>query len=154
MPSSVPSIELVRCLYSLEGPEIVSSEVHAFGVATAESFCDPRVMQALSVAKLEIANAKTKEKPEKEATSSASVVCVEVVLHVHGLTPIVHYAKECSEGTVGKSRCAAENLTDIFSSECVHVPVVRVVLDCLNSLDFAEHLFVALFKIVVVSVDV
>ena len=109
MPCSVPFVELVRCLYSFEGPEIVGSEVHAFGVSTTESFCHPRVMKALSVTELEVANTKTKEETEKETTSSASVVCVEVVLLMHGLTSIVHNAKECSEGTIGKGRCASKN---------------------------------------------
>ena len=145
MPASVPSVELMRCLYSLEGPKIVSSEVHAFGVATAESFCNPCVVKALSVAELEVSETKTEEKPEKEATSSASVVGVEVVLHVQGLTSVIHNAKECSECAIGKSGCASKNLTDIIKGEWVHVPVVRVMFDCFNSLDFAEHLFVALF---------
>ena len=154
MPCSVPSVELMRCFDALEGPKVVSSEVHAFGVATAESFCNPRVMQSLPVSELEVAKAKTKEKPEKEATSSASVVGVEVVLHVHGLTSVIHNAKECSEGTVRKGGCASQDQADILRSEWVHVPVIRVMFDCLNSLDFAQHLFVALFKIVMVSVNV
>ena len=145
MPCSVPSVELMRSLYSLEGPEIVSSEVHAFRIASAESFGDPCVVKALSVTELEVAETKTKEKPEKEATSRASVVGVEVVLHVHGLTSVIHNAKECSERAVSKTGCAAKDLTYIIKGEWVHVPVVWVVFYRFDSLDFAEHLFVALF---------
>lgn len=111
-------------------------------------------MKSLSVSKLEVTGAKSENESEDESTSSASVVSIEVVLHVNGLTSVVHNAKERAECSVCESGCASEDQADVGTCEWVHVPVVGVVLDSFNSLNFAKHLFVSFLYIVKVSVSV
>ena len=63
------------------------------------------------------------------------------------LAPLhVDHAAQCHEAT--------QDLIGIVRIEDSQVPVVGVVLDCFNALNFALHLFVALLEVVVVAVSV
>lgn len=73
---------------------------------------------------------------------------------MNGLTPVVGETEEGSEGAVGEGGRTSEDLADVGACEGVQMPVVGVVLDCFNALDFALHLFVALLEVVVVAVSV
>ena len=111
-------------------------------------------MKSLSVSKLKISNTKSQKQSEEKSACSTSIVSVEVVLHMSSLISVVDETKEGSEGAVGEGGSASEDLANVGACEGVQVPVVGVVLDCFNALDFALHLFVALLEVVVVAVSV
>jgi hypothetical protein len=75
-------------------------------------------------------------------------------LQTSGLASVVHKTRKSTNNTVSEGGSASEDLANVVASECVHVPVVRVVLDGFDSLDFTLHLIVAFFEVVVVSVSV
>jgi hypothetical protein len=70
------------------------------------------------------------------------------------LISIVGETEKGSEDAVGEGGSASEDLANVGACEGVQMPVVGVVLDCFNALDFALHLFVALLEVVVVAVSV
>ena len=67
-------------------------------------------------------------------------------------TSVVHDAEEGTDSSKSKGRGASQNKTDVCAAIRIHVPVVGEVFYCFDSLDFAEHLLVCFFFVVVVSV--
>ncbi len=70
------------------------------------------------------------------------------------LVSVVHKTKESPKRAVCEGRSTPENLANISACEWVQMPVVGVVLDCFDALNFALHLLVALLEVVVVAVSV
>ena len=136
-----------------EGPKIVGLQAHALRVTATQSLGNPSVVQSLSVAKLKVAGEQTQCKTEHKSAGSASIVGVIIVGQIHGLVSIVS-KRECSaNNSVSHCRGATQDLIAILRIEESHVPVVRVVLDCLNQLNLSQHFIVAFFNIVMVSMN-
>lgn len=66
-------------------------------------------MKSLSIAELQVPNTETKEKTEEEAASGASVVGIEVVLHVRCLASVVHNTEEGTDCSVNEGGSASED---------------------------------------------
>ena len=152
---SVPSVELVGSSDSLELPEIaiVVSEGHAFGVTSAESLSDPCVMESLSVSETLVAKGEAEGSSHGDSADHSQVVGVEVKLTGSSEASIVAVRNASTDSGETERSGTSEHVVHVGSVEELHVEVVGVVLDGLNSLDLTEHLLVGLFVVVCVVAD-
>ena len=152
---SVPSVEIVGSNNVLEFPErsFVVVEVHAFGVTSAESFSNPSVMESLSVTETLVAEGNTEGETEHNSSSHSHVVSVEVKLTGSSEASVVAVRNASTDSGETERSGTSEHVVHVGSVEELHVEVVGVVLDGLNSLDLTEHLLVGLFVVVCVVAD-
>lgn len=111
-------------------------------------------MKALSVPKLKVPGTKSEDRTKHKSACGTGVVGVEIVRDVGCLVEVVSIRHRCANGAETESRGASEDAVDIEAVEGLHVPVVGVVFNSFNALDLAEHLFVRLLYVVIVTVNV
>lgn len=142
----------MRGVNVLKTPEVSDSEFHAFRVATAESLGNPCVMKALTISKDRVSECNTSNKSSSESEINANRVQVEVV--GSGLTSIVAVEECRTSNSKSKSWCTSKDIDNVVRVERFQVPVVGIVFNCFNALDFVEHIVVSFLDVVVIGFNV
>ena len=142
----------MRRVDALEFPEFSLVEIHGLGVSASQTLSGVRVLEALTITELHIAESKTKGGTEEKTTSHSHVVGVEVSVSTGGL--VISESTDSSDGGADNSRGTAKDGVHALSVEELHVEVLGVEFDEVDELDLALHVLVALLHVLFVSNDV
>ena len=75
---SLPSVEVMRSVDTLELPEISLVETHGLRVSAAQTLSNVSIVKSLAITEEFVADSKAESAAEKETASHAHVVRVEV----------------------------------------------------------------------------